>query len=369
LKRFLYSLIMIFFSLIPLSCMKSDGDPSEKSLQISPIRPEVIVHEIVRGPIYKTYTSVGTVAAGDFARITPKVAGRIKTIHVEEGDQVEQGELLMLIDPFDYEQALQNTAAIKNQAKVNLERVRRDLARMESLYQQKSVSQQTFQDTLSARDLALYEYDRSVVSHETAKRNLEECSVSAPISGIVTQKGVNVGELTSPTQLAFVIMNMDTVKVEVDLPEEIFSSIREGSEGIITLDALAGKTFTGVISKIYPTIDPMSRTFKVTITLENPALLLRSGMTARSKVIQKAREAALCAPKSSLVQGEQGYIIYTINADTVKKSPVKVGIEGDSVFEIIEGISLGDKVVTKGLAGLRDGMGVRIRAQASPPKG
>ncbi|TFG91403.1 MAG: efflux RND transporter periplasmic adaptor subunit [Syntrophobacterales bacterium] len=368
-KRLIYYLIMISFSLLPVSCMKGDETPSEKSLHLSPITPEVIVQEIVRGPIYKTYTSLGTVAASDFARITPKVAGRIKTIRVEEGDRVERGELLMLIDPFDYEQALQNTAAIKNQAKVNLERLKRDLARMESLYQQKSVSQQTFQDTESAQDLSLYAYDQAVVSHEIAKRNLEECSVSAPISGIVTQKGVNIGELTSPTQLAFVIMNMDTVKVEVDLPEEIFSSIHEGGQAIITLDAIPDKTFTGKITKIYPTIDPMSRTFKVTLTLTNPALLLRSGMTARSKVIQKSREAALCAPKSSLVQGEQGYLIYIINADTVKKSPVKVGMEGDSVIEIIEGVSEGDLVVTTGLAGLRDGMGVRISEQVSPPKG
>ena len=358
-KRLGYYLI-IFLPLVLFSCMKSDETPSEKSLNLSPILPEVVVHEIVRGPIYKTYTSLGTVAASDFARITPKVAGRIKTIHVEEGDRVEKGDALMLIDPFDYEQALQNTAAIKNQAQVNLERARRDLSRMESLYRKKSVSQQTFQDTLSARDLALFQYDQAVVSFETAKRNLEECRVSAPISGIVTQKGIHVGELTSPTQLAFVIMNMDSVKVEADLPEEIFSSIRRGSDGIITLDALAGNTFTGTITKIYPTIDPLSRTFKVTITLNNPALLLRSGMTARSKVVQKAREAALCAPKPSLVQAQQGYIVYIIKNDTVIKTPVKVGLEGDSVFEIIKGVSQGDKVVTRGLAGLRDGMGVRI---------
>ncbi len=368
-KRFIPCLTVIIFSLILISCMKAGEDQSENAPALSPITPEVVVHEIVRGPIYKTYTSVGNVAASDVARITPKVSGRIKTIRVEEGDRVGKGELLMLIDPFDYEKALQNTAAIKNQAKVSLERSERDLARMESLYEQKSVSQQTFQDTLSARDLARYEYDRATVSHETARRNLEECSVSAPISGIVTQKGVNVGELTNPGQLAFVIMNMDTVKVEVDLPEEVYSSVHEQREGIITLDAIPEKTFTGTITKIYPTIDPSSRTFRVTITLTNPDLLLRSGMTARSKVMQKTRESALCAPKSSLVQGEQGYIIYTVNTDTVKKTPVKIGIEGDSVFEIIEGVSEGDKVVTKGLAGLRDGMGVKIREQISPSRG
>lgn len=364
------TLLVIFLSLSLMSCTKGDDAASEKARQNnSPIIPEVIVEEVVMGPIYKTYTSVGNVAAGDIARVSPKVSGRIKAIDVEEGDRVEQGRQLMLIDPFDYREAVENTAAITNQAWATLERTKRDLSRIEALYQQKSVSEQTYQDAVTERDLARYQYDQAVVSREIARRNLRECRVSAPISGIVTKKEVNAGELVSPAQFAFVIMKMDMVKVEVDLPEEVYRSLAEGNKALITLDAIFDKSFTGTITKIYPTIDPVSRTCKVTISLENPELNLRDGMTARSTVIQKTRETALSVPKSAVVQGEQGYIIYIINADTVKRTPVKLGIEGDTVFEVMEGVSAGDKVVTKGLAGLRDGMEVRISGQASPGKG
>lgn len=360
--------LLIFFSCSLISCGNRDDSLSARDAQVSPTPPEVLVHEVIDGPISKTYTAVGTVAASDIARIMPKVSGRIKTIHADEGCSVTRGDQLMLIDPFDYEQAYENTLAVKNQAQATLERATRDLERMKSLFDQKSVSQQTYQDALTARDLARYQLDQSSVSLETAGRNLRECSVSAPISGIVTDKFVNEGELTAPSQLAFVIMKMDTVKVEVDLPEEIFGLIRHGNTGLITIDAIPDKPFTGTITKIYPTIDPMSRTFRVTITLDNPHLLVRSGMTARARVIQKARQTALSVPKSSLVQGEEGYFIYKLDNDTVKKTLVQLGIEGDSAFEITHGVSSGDRVVIKGIAGLTDGMRVKIAGEA-PARG
>lgn len=355
-KGFLYLLL----SLTLLSCTRGDGNPSEQAGQIPSLVPEVIVEEISLGPIYKTYTSVGNVAASDIARVMPKVSGRIKTMDVEEGDRVEPGRQLMLIDPFDYKQAVANTTALTNQAAATLRQAKRDLLRMEALYLQKSVSEQTYQDTVTAHDLALYRYDQAVVSRDSAQRNLKECTVPAPIPGFVTKKEVNEGELVTPATLAFVIMKMDMVKVEVDLPEEVYRSLAEESSAFITLDALPDRSFTGTITKIYPTIDPVSRTCRITISLENPGLLLRDGMTARSTVIQKARSNAISVPKTAVIQGEQGYFIYVIDAGKVKKTPVVLGIEGDKTFEVIQGARSGDKVVTKGLAGLRDGMNVRI---------
>jgi membrane fusion protein (multidrug efflux system) len=359
-------LIITAVSTILLSCGSKEETQSSQEQQITPITPVVFVQDVARGTIYKTYTAVGNVAACDESRITPEVSGRIMSINVDEGDRVIKGDLLMLIDTFHYEETVANTLAVKNQARVNLERATRDLDRMKALFQQKSVSEQTYQDTVSARDLARYQHDQAAVSLEIARRNLKDCSVTAPISGIVTQKFVNEGEVASPAQLAFVIMKMDTVKVEVDLPEEVFGSIKRGNKGVVTLDALHDKSFTGEITKIYPTIDPVSRTFKVTIILKNPNLELRSGMTARSKVVQMARDDALSLPKTAIVLGEEGYFTYMVNTDTIKKVQIFLGIEGDDAFEVLDGLAHGDKVVVRGLAGLRDGMRVKTAEQENP---
>ncbi|MBN2297575.1 MAG: efflux RND transporter periplasmic adaptor subunit [Deltaproteobacteria bacterium] len=356
-------LVPLFFIMIlcaaTLSCGNNNASSMAEEVQTSPAAPDVIIHEVIEGPIYKTYTAIGTVEAYDIARIMPRVQGRIKTINAEEGDPVVRDDLLMLIDTFDYEKAVKNTTAIANQAKASFERIARDLSRMQVLYNQNSISEQAYQDTITARDLARYQYDQAINALDIAIRNLRECSVTAPISGMVTQKLVNVGELTGPAQLAFVIMNMDMVKVEVDLPEEIYGSLKEGETGMITLDAIPDKSYKGKITKIYPTIDPLSRTCKVELSLKNPGLDLRSGMTARVGVVEKTRDNVLSVPKSALIQAEQGYFIYRIKTDTVEKTLVELGIEGDSVFEITDGVSAGDQVVTIGLAGLRHGMKVQ----------
>jgi len=363
LKRILYiNLIIILLACFACQGKKDDPATDTANSTVSQSKAEVAVSKVKQGPIFKAYNAVGTVLPDDYARIMPKVAGRIKTIHVDEGDIVEEGKLLMEIDAFDYSRALENATAIMNQAKTQLDKAQRYYVNMEKLHQGSAVSDQTFKDTQTAYELSFYAYNQSVVAVKKAEQDLKECSVIAPISGIVTNKFVNNGELTGPTapSPAFVIMQMDVVKVEVELPEEAFGYLKIGNQSMITLDAIQDKSFRGKITKVFPTIDPVSRTFKVTISIYNPDLQLRSGMTARTKVIEKAREHTLYTPKSAVMQGETGYFVYKIAGSTVQKAPVDVGIEGDNIFEITAGLSLGDLVVTKGLTGLKDGMEVTV---------
>jgi RND family efflux transporter MFP subunit len=351
------------------SCGKGESASPAQEEQVHALAPEVLVARVLRQPIHKTYTAVGSVSPWEVSRISPKVSGRIKSIPVDEGDRVEKGGMLMLIDPFDYERALEHAQSQLSQAKASLERARRDLARMEGLYRATAVTEQNYQDAVTARDLALFQYDQAATARNIAAKNLEECRLEAPFSGIVTEVSVNEGELTGPQQLAFIMMDMSTVKVEVDLPEEIYSSIHEGNTSTVTVDAMAGLSFEGTITKIYPTIDPASRTFRVTIRLENPELKLRSGMTARAQVVQLVRRDALAVPGEALIRSEDGYFVYTVNDDIVHRNPVSLGIPGNALHEVLDGVSEGDLVVIRGLAGLRPGARVRIaKGEASPEK-
>lgn len=360
-RNVLKKIIAISLILVIPVFLLLQGKEKPQSKEIAPkvvSRATVAVSTVERGPVFRGYTAVGIIAPEDRARIMPKVAGRISSLAVEEGDLVEKGDLLMLIDTFDYVRAVENATAVKNQAKANLDKTRRDYLRMARLYRDKTISEQTYRDTKTVYELAQYAYDQVLVAHKTAEHNLRECRVVAPISGIITGKHVNEGELTSPQTIAFVIMQMDRVKVEVDLPENAYGFMTSGNTCLIRIDALPHETCEGRIIRIHPTINPISRTVKVTVSLDNPGLKLRSGMTARANVIQTARKEVLFVPKAAVVQGETGLFAFKVTSDTVEKTPIIVGIEGDDVFEIRNGLSLGDQVVTKGLTGLRDGMPV-----------
>lgn len=365
-KKIIIATIILIF--VALFLFQGKEKPESKEISSKAVsKATVSVSEATLGPVYKGYTAVGTIAPKEKARIMPRVSGRISSLKVEEGDLVQTGDPLMLIDTFDYTRAVENATAMMNQSKTNLEKAKRDYLRMARLFQDKTVSEQTYRDAKTVYELAQYAYDQAAVAHKIAKRNLRECRVLAPIPGIVTSKHVNEGELVTPQTVAFMIMQMDKVKVEVDLPENAYGFMSSGNTCKIRIDALPEDSCEGSVTRIHPTIDPVSRTVKVTVTLVNPDLKLRPGMTARANVIQTARQTALFVPKSAVLQGEEGFFAYRAKAGVVEKVQIALGIEGDDVFEIKEGLSQGDLVVIKGLTGLRDGMAVRI-SDVAPKK-
>jgi len=359
-------IIPIIVALAAFFFLQNREKPQSKEIVPREIAPKVEkravvgVEEIRVGSVHKGYTAVGSIAPEDKARIMPKVSGRIAVLDVEEGDSVRQGDRLMLIDTFDYSRALENAVAVEKQSKANLEKAERDYLRMKRLYGDKTVSEQRYRDTKTGYELAQYAYEQAVIAHKTAERNLKECVISAPIPGIIASRHVNEGELVGPQTLAFVIMQIDKIKVEVDFPENAYSHMATGHACKITVDALPQDQCEGNIIRVNPTINPLSRTVKVTIGLDNPGLKLRPGMTARTEVIQTARTNVLMVPKSAILKGEEGWLVYRISGDTVEKASVGLGVEGDNAFEVTDGLSAGDQVVTKGLTGLRDGMPIRI---------
>ncbi|MFO7962357.1 MAG: efflux RND transporter periplasmic adaptor subunit [Desulfobacterales bacterium] len=358
---FLICISLSLLVLSVLSCLKKDADETSVHLpSVEPLPPEVVVSSVKRGPIYKTYTSIGTVTPKDSSRIFPKVGGRISKVCVEEGHIVNKGDLLMQIDAFDYTRAVENATALKNQAASNLEKAKRDFSRIEKLYADKAVPKKNLQDMKTALDLAVYAYDQAAVSLKKAVDDFGECGVRAPISGMVTAKLVNPGELIGPQTMAFKIMQMETVEVEVDLPEEAFGNLSLGNKGFISFDAVPDKSVTGTITKIHPTIDPVSRTVKITLSIDNPNLLIRSGMTARTRIVQTAEQDALYAARAALIPVEDRYIAYRVQSGRVERILLDVGIIGDDVFEIKNGAVENDLFVVRGVTGLRNGMKVKI---------
>jgi membrane fusion protein (multidrug efflux system) len=155
-------------------------------------------------------------------------------------------------------------------------------------------------------------------------------------------------------------MQMDVVEVEVDLPEEAFGNLKTGNSAFVSFDAIPDAAVEGHITKIHPTIDPVSRTAKITLSIDNPNLKIRAGMTARTKIVQKSKESVVYAPRTALVSEEDHFIVYKVSNNTVKKLKVDIGIVGDDGCEIKNGLAEGDSLVIKGSTGLKDGMAVTV---------
>ena len=365
-NKFVWLLIILASILYITGCGSKDDASGKTSKNEDAGKAEVVVAKVVKGPIFKAYSAMGTIAATDIARILPKVAGRIVKIYVTEGSQVSAGQTLMQLTDFEYRLAVQGYTAASKMAEVGSAKSERDLARAESLHKEQAIAEQTYQDAKSQVEANKYQVEQLQAQANMQKKNVGECRVVSPISGIVTNKFVNEGELTGPQSPAppFIIENMNKVKLEVDLSEDAFGYLEVGNKCAVTVDAIPEVQFEGIITKIYPSINPISKAFRITITLENSSLRLRSGMTARAQIIQKARADAVYAPKSAFLQGEEGFFVFKLSKGKVVKTYVKLGIEGSDNYEVLQGLIPGDYVAVEGQVGLIDGLEVKAIIKA-----
>jgi membrane fusion protein, multidrug efflux system len=362
--KFVWHLV-IFASILCISGCGSKDESGKTSKNGDAGKAEVVVAKVVKGPIFKSYTAMGAIVAVDVARILPKVAGRVVKIYATEGSEVRAGQTLMQLTDFEYKLAVQGYQAAAKMAEVGEAKSERDLSRAESLHKEEAIAEQTYQDAKSQVEANKYQVQQLQAQADLQRKNVGECRVVSPISGIVTSKFVNEGELTGPQSPAppFVVENMLKVKLEVDLTEDAFGYLEAGSKCLVTVDAIPDKSFEGTISKIYPSINAISKTFKVTIIIDNPDLKLRSGMTARAQVVQKTRDDAITAPKVAFLPGEEGFYVFKIYGGKVIRTPVKIGIEGNDTYEVLQGLVPGDYVAVEGQVGLSDGLAVKAILQ------
>ena len=294
--------------------------------------------EIMEVPQTEVYSS--TVEAYAINNIAPQTGGRIQTIKVDVGSFVGKGQILATMD-----------AAQLDQSRLKLANDSTELSRLRSLYEEGGVSKSDFDAAEMAFNVSRRSYN-----------NLEENTyLRSPISGVVTARNYDRGDLYSG-QPIFVVQQITPVKLLVGVSESDYTKVKVGNVVEVTADALPGKTFTGKINKIYPTMDAMTHTFVTEILVQNSDRALRPGMFARVKV-EFGVNNSVVVPEESVVkmEGSGQRCVYLLRPEGVVESAlVKLGRHIDGKYEILEGLSEGDVVTVKGSTSLKDGGKVQV---------
>ena len=297
---------------------------------------QVFVKEV---PQLATYTS--TVQAYVKNNIAPQMAGRITKINVEIGDKVTQGQILAEMDKT---QLLQAQLQLQNQAV--------ELERLKTLYESGAISKSDYEAVELAYNVA-----------QTQVENLEENTVlRSPVNGVVTARNYDAGDMYAMASPIYTVEQIKPVKLLVGISESDYSKVKKGDSVTITADAVPGKTFYGKIGKIYPTVDPATRTFTVEVVVDNNSSTLRPGMFARVTVDFGSNNNVVI-PDVAVVkqQGSGERFVYVLNADnTVSYKKVVLGRRMGTEYEVLEGLSDGDKIVTGGMIRLKDGIKVIV---------
>lgn len=277
--------------------------------------------------------------------VLARTTGLVQRVHVEEGDRVNAGQVLVELDQEEASLRLRQARAEHAEAKANFERYK-------VLHTENMVSQAEFEGTR-------LRCENSEIGMEEAEIGFAHTTIRAPMGGVITQRMVELGDLVRGNQEIYVVADLDVLLVRIFIPERRMYQVRPGQEATIVVEALPEQTFDARIRRISPEVTAESGTVKV--TLEVPASgLLKPGMFATVRLITERHPQTLVIPKKALLLETEEDDVFAIVDGKVRQVPVELGlIEGDRV-EVLSGVTEGDMLITVGHDGLKEGIEVRV---------
>ncbi len=304
-----------------------------------------------RGDIMRSLSLPANVTANQQATLYSKVGGYLKTISVDKGDAVKQGQLLGEIEAPELMADLTRFKAESEIAELDHKRASDAREKAPDLVVQQSV------DAAKAKSLM------AKANLERAETLLGFCRVTAPFSGVITKRFVDVGAFvpaatagsTAQNAAVVTLMDFDKVRIQVAVPEPEVPLIKNGLPVKVMVEELAGRAFEGSVTRFSQALDDASKTMLTEIDLENPKHELRPGMFATARIGVEMHAAALLVPVEAVVFEKSGTSLFTIADGKAKKLPVKTGFNDGTSVEILEGVAPDVTVVLVGKLILSNG--------------
>lgn len=335
--------VMAAASVMAAAC-SCGGNKEAESLQepaAEAVKAKVSVTSAVIGEVPQSEVYSTTVMPNAVNNIVPQSGSRIQKINVEVGDFVTKGQILAEMDQVTLDQA-----------RLQLMNTETEFERIKGLYEVGGVSKSDFESMELSYKVNKSKYENL----------LENTILRSPIDGVITARNYDRGDMYGMGSPIFVVQQITPVKLLVGISETDYTRVKRGDKVTLTADALPGETFTGQISRIYPTVDAASHTFNAEVLVGNTSRRLRPGMYARVNVTFAVNNSIII-PDSAVnkQQGSGQKSVFVLNADnTVTSTVVTLGRHFGGQYEVLEGLSEGDKVVYKGQTALQNGSEVTV---------
>jgi len=331
-------------ALILLAGCANQGGQASQNAAPAPeqaAKPKVSVVEAAYQNVPQTALYSSTVQANVINNIAPQSGGRIQKLNAEVGDFVSKGQTLVEMDRVQLEQA-----------ELKLRNDETELERVRTLLAQGGISQADFEQLELACN----------VSRSTYKNLLENTILRSPVSGVVTARNYDRGDMYTMAQPIYTVQQITPVKVLVAISETEYTKVKKGDKVVLTADALPGKSFEGRVSRLHPTMDPATHTFNVEVQVPNTRRELRPGMYVRASV-DFGDNHSIVVPDTAILkmQGSGTRTLFVINDEGLSEVRiVTLGRHWDGNYEILSGLQEGEKVVYKGNSTLKAGVEVEI---------
>jgi multidrug efflux pump subunit AcrA (membrane-fusion protein) len=324
------------------------------------------------------------------------VSGKVIRVGPREGDFVKAGEVLAVIDPADYQFAVEAAIAqtalaraqsekaslsarpeVVEQARANLAQTEDEFQRMKALYEKKSLTPNDFKKYETAYSNAQQQYGQSKqgaqredkaaakaaleeaeAAERIARKRLSDSTLTAPISGFVSKRNIEQGAMANSGTSVYTIVELDPVEIQVGIPETDIRLIHRGQKAIVTAPAFPGATFSGLVHILNVSAEPQTRTYMARIRVPNQGARLLVGMITEARIVGDGEVDFLTLPGTSIMRDPQGatqvYVYFANEKKVYAKRVVTAGVTGQDI-QIVDGLKDTDWVVVAGQQLVREG--------------
>lgn len=380
----------------------------------------VIAEPIARRDVERYVTYHGVLQPRTTVQLAMQVGGRVDELPVDIGDRVDVGDVLMRLDTGDFAaqvrqaeaglematanlerllrgataQELTQTRAAVAQAEVQMDNAQTEFDRMERLFQSGSVSRQAYDGAASQLQIAKSQLDsararldqvqegarpedlaaaeaqvkQAEAALDLARAQLDKATLRAPVAGVISRRGIEVGEMASPGVPLITIVDVDELSLELKAPGRDVVSMASGMTAYVTVEDNASLSFEGRLQRVDVVADPISHLFNLEVRLPNPGEQLRAGFNASARIRVAAAEEVLAAPERAITHRDNQEGFYIVRDGRAIFVPAQFGIsDGRAWREIVsaEGVQDGDLIVTVGKEYLTPNMAVRVQVEGS----
>ncbi len=382
-KRHKQAFLGSFLLLLALALSACGGaiEPGESKVD-HPVVSGVGVQTVQAQTVPDYSENVGTVRSVNTSIISTKVMGAVREIRVKEGDRVRAGQLLMTLDDRDVNAQLSKALAGREEVQQALAEVNQAIraadanrqfadatfARYKDLYDKKSVSRQEFDEVEAKRKGADAMYESALAKKQQVIAKTQQVSadiavartfvsytrITAPQSGVVTQKMVDVGTMAAPGMPLIVVEDTSQYRLEASVGEDVAGHVHIGDPVLVNIATLGSNPIQAKVSEIVPAADPQSRTSTIKIDLP-PNPMLKSGLYGTAEILRGSKSGIFLPSTAVRQRGELDYVM-VVNAEGIAQMRlVKTAPAANGQSEILTGLNPGERMVVSGVDRVVDG--------------
>jgi RND family efflux transporter MFP subunit len=304
----------------------------------------------------------GSLAPLAQATVKSKVSGVVLDTTVREGMKVAAGQVIARLDDADARARVAQQSALLKEASARLAMAAKNEANSQALLKQNYISQNSFDTTRNSVELAQAAVDAARAQLDLARIALNDTTIRAPLSGVVSKRFVQAGEKLSPDSPVMAIVDLQHLTLDAQVPASDIPRVQVGQDVRFKVDGFNGRAFSGKVARINPATEPGSRSMLVYISVANDDGSLRAGMFAKGSITTEKSGARPIVPLAALRKDGARDVVYRVDGGKVVAQPVQLGMrsEDEGLAEVTGGLEAGAVLLAVPLDGVKPGSAVKL---------